>query len=360
MSDAAMPLDNFICADPGQEREGGGLQDMGYAGPAYRATCDRGDWALLGEGVAARKLRSQIQRIAPYFRKALIRGEAGTGKQAVGRAIHALSPAANGRFVSIDASALTDALDSGEAHGGSRSGLMEALETARGSTLYLMGVGELSLQRQAALYRIVRGAEECRGSPIAGMRILAESDGDLRMLVSMGQFRQDLQANFSAVEIMVPPLRRRAEDIPMLAAFLLQRIAREAGETPKMLGGSALLTLQQQPWPGNLRDLERVLAQAADMADRGVIEPCHIVAIGEEGPAAPALAAPVRMERLHDVVHRHVLDVLTRCGGNKLRAADALGISRSTLYRMLQANSACIDSRDESRKRYPAHVPATS
>ena len=292
---------------------------------------------LLGESAAVRQLRSQIQRIAPYYRAALIRGETGSGRKAVGRAIHALSPAANGPFLVIDAAALADALDSGDVNGGSRAPIHEVLDAARGGTLYLKGIGRLSFRRQAALYRFVRSAEEWRGSLAASTRILAESDRDLRTLASIGQFRQDLYANLSAVEIPVPPLRQRTEDIPMLAAFLLDRIAQRDGETPKALAESALFSLQRQNWPGNLRDLERVLSKAAARAEGGVIEPRDLMPLGEECVTEAAAASPVGMDRLHDVVQRHVLDVLTRCGGNKLRAAESLGISRSTLYRMLGA-----------------------
>jgi DNA-binding NtrC family response regulator len=341
-----MSRENFICAGLGQKRAGHGLEDSGCEGTAGGAACDRNDWVLLGESAAVRQLRSQIQRIAPYYRAALIRGEAGSGRQTVGRAIHRLSPVANGPFVVIDASALTDALDSDHTNGAS---VLEALEATRGGTLYISDVGELSLPRQAALYRFVRSAEERRGSLTATMRILAESDRDLRTLASIGQFRQDLHANLSAVEIPVPPLRQRTEDIPLLAAFLLDRIAHRAGEKPQALAELALFSLQRQNWPGNLRDLERGLSEAAARAEGDVIEPCHLMPLGEEGVAQAAGASPVRMDRLHDVVQRHVLDVLTRCGGNKLRAAESLGISRSTLYRMLEANSATIGSTVEPR-----------
>jgi DNA-binding NtrC family response regulator len=347
MSDTAMSLEDFICVDPGQKHASDGLQDAGCSEDA----CDRGDWALLGESAAVRQLRSQIQRIAPYYRTALIRGEAGSGRKAVARAIHALSPAANATFVAIDASALTDALDFGEANADYRSPVVEAIEAARGGTLYVSDVGELSFRRQATLYRFVRGAEERRGSSIASMRILAESDRDLRTLASIGQFRQDLHANLSAVEISVPALRHRTEDIPMLAAFLLHRIAHRDGEAAKTLAEPALFWLQRQNWPGNLRDLERVLSEAATRAEGGVIEQHHLMPLGEEDAVQAAAASPGGMDRLHDVVQRHVLDVLTRCGGNKLRAAEALGISRSTLYRMLEANSACIGSTVEPRWR---------
>jgi DNA-binding NtrC family response regulator len=171
------------------------------------------------------------------------------------------------------------------------------------------------------------------------MRIITTSDRDLRTLAAIGQFRQDLCARLSAVEISVPPLRERAEDIPELAEWLLGQLADAAGQNPKVFADEAIMQLQGRLWPGNMRELERVVALAAGLAEGGVIEPRHLLTLVEAGPATPRAAAPERTERLHDVMQRHVLEVLTRCGGNKVRAAVLLGISRSTLYRMLGAES---------------------
>jgi DNA-binding NtrC family response regulator len=335
-----MPSDNFIYAEIGSKQAGS--PDFGWGG----AIDEPGDWALLGGSAAILQLRSQIQRIAPYFRVALIRGEVGSGKLAVGRAIHVMSSGADGKFVVTDAAAMMDALDSSAGYAGRRTCVLEALEAARGGTLYLARVDELSFDRQGTLFRFLRGQEEDRGMPGWGLRVLAESDRDLRTLASAGQFRLDLHASLSAVEILVPPLRQRGEDIGVLGKFLLERVGREAGEFPKMLGEAALLCLGRQVWPENLCELERMVVQAARMTRGGSIEACCLAELRQDGPARAAAPAPARMERLDDVIRRHVLEVLTRCGG-KLRAAEALGISRSTLYRMLETNSARLKSRSE-------------
>jgi DNA-binding NtrC family response regulator len=311
------------------------------------------DPVLMGDSPAIRRLCSQVQRIAPYFRTALIRGETGSGKQLVARAIHALSPAADGPFIVANASSLAQSLANG---GSSRSASL--LESAHAGTLYLESVGELAFSLQAALFRFIRACEESRNVPAPtsrnhshraepariDTRILASSDRDLRVLTSIGQFRQDLYARLSAVEIFVPPLRQRVEDIPLLVAWLLRRIAGETGLGPKLLAQSTLAQLQQRLWPNNLRELERVIAQAAALAEGLIVEPRHLLALVELAPASPVRPA-IHVERLHDVIQRHVLDVLTRCGGNKLRAAEMLGISRSTLYRMLDAASVSTHSR---------------
>jgi DNA-binding NtrC family response regulator len=325
---------------------------------------DRSEWVLLGESAAARRLRSQIQRIAPYFRIALIRGEKGSGKRAVARAIHKHSRGASGPFIEGDVSP-AESGSGGEAPRQSAFAAPSLLEAARGGTLYLPDVGELPFDRQAALLHFLRDFEERRFTPPdpphganpreqsqadplkpkmnaqnAGTRILAGSDRDLRTLAAIGQFRQDLFARLSAVEIIVPPLRQRLEDIPLLAGWLLRWLAEESGQCPKVLAEATISQFQRHLWPTNLRELERVVAQAAALAEGGFIEPRHLLALVEPEFAGPTAADPVRIERLHEVIERHVLDVLNRCGGNKLRAAEVLGISRSTLYRMLGAKTA--------------------
>lgn len=320
-----MSPDRYISEEDDENQSGRELQDPDCG--VEKREADRGDWALLGESAAMQRLLSQIQRIGPFLRIALIRGEARSGRQAVARAIHALSPAANGPFVVLHATALTDALGLRAPQSDIKSALA-AVETARGGTLYLRGCGGLSLRQQALLYPFAQ---------TAGLRILAESDRDLRRLGSSGKFRHDLYACLSAVEIVVPPLRERTEDIPALAAFLLQRIVREAAQGPKVLSDPALLALQRQFRPNNLHDLEHVLTQAAELAQQEVIEPSHLARACENQSAE---AAPARLELLEDVIERHVLEMLARCGGNKVHAAEALGISRSTLYRMLETFAA--------------------
>jgi DNA-binding NtrC family response regulator len=322
--------------------------------------------ALLGESAAIRRLRSQIQRIAPHFRTALIRGEIGSGKHLVARYLHACSPGANGPFIVTNASVLAESFAGAETPRlGATPTTLLLLESAHGGTLYLKDVGELSVGLQAALLRFILACEERRTPPMPGgasskgtercesgvrmgpvcvpaprtltPRILAGSDRDLRMLSAMGQFRQDLYARLAAVEIFVPPLRQRVEDIPLLAACLLHRLAEQTDRGPKLLAESSLARLQGHLWPQNLREFERVLAHAAALAEGDLIEPRHLLALIDRMPAGVAGTQEVKIERLHDVVHRHVLGVLTSCGGNKLRAAELLGISRSTLYRMLDA-----------------------
>jgi DNA-binding NtrC family response regulator len=314
-----------------------------------------GELVVLGESVAARRLRSQIRRIAPYFRTALIRGEAGSGKELVARCLHAGSPGADGPFIVEPAAAIAEpfARDESARIAGTHSA-RSLMASARTGALYLKDVGELSFGQQAGLFRFLRACEEQRDAPAGASRvrihrtdgradrrarILAASDRDLHALALIGRFRQDLYAHLSAVEILVPPLRERLEDIPVLGEWLLRRLAGQTRQSPKLLAEATIAQLKRALWPNNLHDLERVVCQAAALAEGASIEPRHLLALVAPG-FGPAGASTAKVERLHDVVQQHVFDVLARCGGNKLRAAEALGISRSTLYRMLDAASA--------------------
>jgi DNA-binding NtrC family response regulator len=312
---------------------------------------------LLGESMAVRHLRSQIQRIAPYFRIALVRGEVGVGKQQVARIIHESSPAKEGPFVVVHAAQFSAELGEGVSLRTAGS----LLDRTEGGTLFLTCMGELTFAQQSALLQFLQNSWERRGASSsagrrglerrdprlaqirnAGTRILVASDRDLRTLSAVGHFRQDLYAQISPVEILVPPLRQRVEDIPALATSLLHWLAQQTGQSSKLFSDATLQRLKERRWPNNLRDLECVVAQAAALAEGGLIEPRHLLVSTE--PVAAGVVDPPQIDRLHDVVQRHVLDVLTRCNGNKLRAAEMLGISRSTLYRMLGANSDSVDS----------------
>jgi DNA-binding NtrC family response regulator len=317
--------------------------------PARAAAAPFRSYALLGESPAVRRLRSQVQRIAPYFRTALIRGEAGTGKQLVARSIHALSPAAEGPFIIADAPALAESL--AERQGASAASAL--LESVAGGTLFLDAIGEVPYAQQATLLHFLDASEERRPANISLVaeprrpvtRILAATHRDLRTAAAIGQFRPELYARLSTVEILVPPLRQRTEDLTQIAAGLLRAIAHKQGHATRTPTPAAMLRLQRHAWPGNLRELKRVLVQAASTAasdrhhDPGVLAPEHLLTLTETAASTTPSAAPP-VERLHDVMHQHVLKVLTHCAGNKLRAAELLGISRSTLYRMLESSAA--------------------
>ena len=162
--------------------------------------------------------------------------------------------------------------------------------------------------------------------------MIASSGDDLRILASAGQFRPELYRQISMVEIAVPPLRERKEDIPELAMCFLASFAQENGRHVDRIADEAMKRLQAHRWPGNVREMENVLRDAVLQCEAMLLEAHHLPALAEETSSNTRENA---MTRLQDVVEQHVLQVLKNCGGNKLRAAEVLGISRSTLYRML-------------------------
>jgi DNA-binding NtrC family response regulator len=261
-----------------------------------------------GESPFAERLRVQVRRIAPYYRTALILGEQGTGKQDVARELHRLSPVAGGPFLACNAE---------EFAAGS-------VEPIRFGTIYLEHLGALLPPAQEQLLRrLQRQDMRPDARPGCETRLIVADEAPLRGMVASGRLRQDLYARIGTIEIRLPRLRDRLEDLPFMLAGL--------NVTP-----AALLHLRDHPWPGNLRGLREVLVQAQLAARGRSIEPCHLPI-----PTAAQSAAQLPSDaRLDFVMKRHVTEVLERCAGNKLRAAEMLGISRSTLYRMLDSPAA--------------------
>ncbi|NYF79959.1 sigma-54-dependent transcriptional regulator [Granulicella arctica] len=282
------------------------------------------DCYLAGSSIAIRRVRSQLQRIAPYFRIALITGEPGTGKQTLAHALHQSSPGNNGPFVPWHATELVDRLlpDTPTA---------DILREAHCGTLFLDEIDRVPFSLQSRLVHLLHQPDVQR----CDLRIIASSNRELRTLAATGQFRDELYRRIAAAEITLPPLRTRPEDIPAIATALLQHITDNPTLTPE-----ALTHLQHHPWPHNIRELRETLQKATTQAGGAPIDLHHLPLPKPQQPENEH-----SLERLQDVVQRHVLDVLTRCSGNKLRASEVLGISRSTLYRMLDANTAAANPR---------------
>ena len=307
-----------------------------HARPEEQGVCALEDYTCLtGESFAMRSLRAQLRRAAPHFRIALIIGESGTSKETVALALHRLTADSDATFIKHSPASMLTAIQELT----SRPSLLSFPENARvRHTLYLPNAGALSHGEQVYLLQSLRRLAALR-STSDRPRIIFATGRDLRSLSGAGHFDRNLYRMISSVEILLPPLRSRPEDIPLITCGLLSR-----STSFGVFDGRALSSLQCHDWPGNTRELERVVElarqQAAADADRadGVIEAVHLPPLGQ----IPRLANPrieSRVERLDDVIQNHVLDVLLRCNGNKVRAAERLGISRSTLYRMLDASA---------------------
>jgi DNA-binding NtrC family response regulator len=311
------------------------LRPSGVAGePSSTDLADES--GIVGTSAAAERLRLQVRRIGPHFRTVLLRGDAGTEKELVARALHGMSQRADGPFVMAHAAALDDdARIERDEQGDAMGSLRCLIQMAEAGTLFLDGVCEMSLARQDRLLWAMRRQEalQSRSPGATSLRLIASTTDDLRGLAAAGHFRQELYQRLAMVEIAVPSLHARMEDIPQLTQRFLDGFAAFYDRRVERVAEEALERLQRYHWPGNVAELETILRNGILRGEGPVLlaEDLPQFAEASEGtPAAPTLA------RLQDVVDQHVLRVLRSCSGNKLRAAEALGISRSTLYRMLE------------------------
>ena len=300
----------------------------------------------MGSSGAIESVIQQVAQVARSSFTVLVQGETGTGKELVARAIHYASPRAERPFVAIDSAALPENLFESELFGHERGAFTGAvqsrrglLETADGSTCFLDEIGELSLGLQAKLLRVLQERVLRRvggNEPISvNLRLIAATNRDLRKRVEEGTFREDLYYRLNGVTIAMPPLRERGADIPLLAHDFMQRYAEAAGKPLEGFTPEALALLSGYRWPGNVRELEHAIERAVALARSAVILPEDLPPeIRAETARAPALPAP-RMT-LDEVKRWYVATVLEETAGNKVRAADLLGIDRRTLYRILE------------------------
>jgi DNA-binding NtrC family response regulator len=279
---------------------------------------------IVGESESIRSLRTRLSRLGPHFRIALLRGEPGTGKQLVARALHGFSSHASGPFVVFRAAEDDEKVRS-------------LMEKAHRGTLYLDRIERATAEAQDDLLDVLKSRERPRHGRIVvhGLeaRVIASATEDLRVLAAAGRFRQELYARLAALEIELPPLRERAKDIPLLAEYFLEQHAQRYGHVA--LTEDALERLRDHHWPGNVSELQERLYRA--MAEsKGWIE-AEDIAFSRSVTEPERASAAVNSTRLQEVVEQHVFQVLKGCAGNKVKAAELLGISRSTLYRMLDA-----------------------
>ena len=301
---------------------------------------------LVGQSSRMVELYKLVARVAALDTTVLIEGETGTGKELVARAIHYASPRADRPFVVVDCAALPETLFESELFGHERGAFTGAvttrrglLETSHGSTCLLDEIGELTAPLQAKLLRTLqeRSIRRVGGNESISIdvRVIAATNRDLRALVAEGGFRDDLYYRLNVVGLTVPSLRERGADVPLLVQHFLEKFARPPGTSLKRLSPEASALLSDYQWPGNVRELEHVIERAVALSSSDMLTPDDLPAHlqGEPGQA-PRLPTP-RMT-LEQVKRWYVSKVLEETGGNKLRAAEVLGIDRSTLYRILE------------------------
>ncbi|MDI1275690.1 sigma-54 dependent transcriptional regulator [Polaromonas sp.] len=328
-----------------QERSRSGSED----GPAASRAAPRPADAsltlqrLVGESAVMQAVKARIVKVASSMAPVLIQGESGTGKELVARAVHDCSHRAAGPFVAVNCGAIPENLLEAEffgarkgAYTGSAQDRLGYFQSAKGGTLFLDEIGDLPLAMQSKLLRaiqerVVRPLGSTQEDTV-DVRVVSATHKDLAAAVAAGTFRQDLYYRLNVIEISVPPLRERREDLPALCRDLLGRICRESGFHMPDLSGQVLATLQQHPFHGNVRELENILHRAMALGEGGDL---HL-----ESPPAEYVAVPENLQDFLDAQERNILcKVLHETGFNRTAAAAKLGISlRQIRYRITRLN----------------------
>lgn len=294
---------------------------------------------MAGRSLAMQHLFSRMKSTAPHFRLATVEGEEGTGKLMTAQTLHRLGPAAGGPFAPFTAA---DFLRDPEAF----------WKQARHGLLWLARVDELKGEEQRELRDFLERAAHERmrlGATAGPLQLVAGASQPLRRLAVSGGFRSDLAAHLTAIRYALPPLRERRDDIPVLAAIFLRRWTKEQGRLLRGFGPGTLARLATYEWPGNVRELETVIAAAAVECPGQWIRPVDLPRLTWPAPAGAAMSeAAAEDPNLDRAILRHITQVLARCSGNKVRTARMLGISRSTLYRLLEGGGAREETGHES------------
>ncbi|MGA2547825.1 MAG: sigma-54 dependent transcriptional regulator [Rectinemataceae bacterium] len=308
---------------------------------------------FVGEGEAARALRRALEKIAPTDTTVLITGESGAGKEIVAREIHARSPRAEEPFVAVNIGAVHENLMESELFGHEKGAFTGAdarkvglFELAGSGSLFLDEIGEMPLPLQVKLLRVVqerkiRRVGGTRDIPV-GTRILSASNRDIEAMVREGRFREDLYYRLNVVRVVVPPLRDRKDDIPLLAGFILEKLRGRMGKAGARLGQAAMDALISYSFPGNVRELENILERALIYgegdeilaADLDFAEGRHEMPGTPAEPKAPVQASP--STSLDSVEHEAIERTLAKWDGNRTKAAEELGISRRTVINKIK------------------------
>ena len=292
-------------------------------------------------------LYRMVDRVAPSLINVLLLGETGVGKEVLAAEIHRRSKRASAPFVRLNCAALTESLLESELfchEKGSFTGAVKQklglLESAKGGTVLLDEIGEVPQSIQAKLLRVLEERQVLRVGAIKpepiNVRFIFATNRDLEAEVARGAFRADLFYRVNGISLLIPPLRERVSEIePLAKQFILKAAQRDSRETPD-LTASALETLKQWPWPGNIRELRNVVERAVLLAGDGPITP-EFFALGKGAKSAPAGAAATGLRGEREAAEkRAVLEALETTGGNQTKAAQLLGISRRTLVNRLQ------------------------
>jgi two-component system nitrogen regulation response regulator NtrX len=319
---------------------------------ALRARVDRAG-KMVGDSAVMRQLRELVAVAAPTNGRVLIFGENGTGKELVARTVHALSRRKNQPFVEVNCAAIPEELIESELFGHVKGAFTGAVadrkgrfEAAHNGTIFLDEIGDMSLKTQAKVLRVL---QEQVTEPVGStsrvqvdVRVLAATNKDLLAEIRAGRFREDLYFRLNVIPIYVPPLRERAEDIPLLVEHFIANFALEYRRRPKTLTQGAMARLQAHRWPGNVRELRNVIERVVILAPGEAITERDLAFLSgdtwSERHAEDAVSPALSLYTARDQFEReYILRELANQQGNISRTAEALGVERSNLYKKMRA-----------------------
>ncbi len=333
--DTLLALVDKIIAEQGRGRELVSFREADAAGLPPEE--------LIFAGSAMSEVRRLVRDVAATTANVLIYGESGTGKELIARTIHLVSPRRGAAFVPLNCAAIPENLLESELFGhekGAFTGAIQArqgkFELARGGTIFLDEIGEMSLSLQAKLLRVLQervfervgGGREIK----ADVRVIAATNRNLQDDVAQRKFREDLYYRLNVFPIMLPPLRERVDAVPTLVEYFLRRFSRQIGKKVTGIDGEALAHLQNYGWPGNIRELQNIMERAVILAQ-------DVVKCGNLPDEVLHTAGPERhggKEMLKSVEREMILKALQKTGGNRRLAAEELGVSRRTLQYKLK------------------------
>ncbi|MFM2081471.1 MAG: DNA-binding response regulator, NtrC family [Verrucomicrobiota bacterium] len=307
---------------------------------------------IIGEMPALREVLEVVQQVAPTRATVLVRGESGTGKELIARAIHQLSPRAKAPLVTVHCAALSATLLESELFGHERGAFTGAherrigrFEQAQGGTLFLDEIGEIDASTQIKLLRFLgeRTFERVGSNKTltADVRLVTATNKDLEKLVKAGSFREDLFFRLRVVEIVMPTLRERAGDIPLLAQTFLREFAKENSKTVQDFTADAMEALIRHRWPGNVRELRTAIEHAVVLSrgERITLRdlPASVRDAGVDTSSAPLFAS--KDLTVKDAERQLIIRALKECDGNRTEAAKKIGMSRRTFHRKLKVYS---------------------
>ncbi len=292
---------------------------------------------------------AKIQRIAPHFRTVLITGATGTGKELVARALHRLSPASANRFVVWNAAAVVETLFESELFGHVKGAFTGAVrdkiglfEFADGGCIFLDEIGDMPASTQAKILRVLQHKEVQRIGELrprkVDVRVIAATNRDLRTMMAEKQFREDLYYRLSMVEIRLPLLAERKEDLALLVRRFIEQFAAQYGRPIQGITPRAQAALNKYDWPGNVRELENVIGNACMMTEGETID-FRDLPEALRSATSQEVASDGELLPMAELERRHAHRVLESVGGNKVRAAKILGINRATLYRLVDRDA---------------------